>query len=282
MMALGLLVTVNAQSQHEIHKKDGSILYVKVVEISLDAIKYVSPTDDSVLIEIDKAVVNKLVMGGEEQVISSGMDNPEFYADQRKKAIKFNFISPLSNYYLEVGYEKSLAPGRSLDFNVGFIGVGKSPGRLSYDGFYDYDLFDDFYYSVDEESVKGFFVRGGYKFINTPDYAMRGMRYSHLLKGGYIKPEVQIGSFYYDESRTDEFGNRETLANQSEVYGGLIINLGKQWVFSDIFLVDLSAGVGYGFSSNEDVNGNYSMSISQREGMGAAFRSSLNIGILLD
>ncbi|MDA0713672.1 MAG: hypothetical protein O2867_05120 [Bacteroidetes bacterium] len=103
-----------------------------------------------------------------------------------------------------------------------------------------------------------------------------------MLKGGYIKPEVQIGSFFYDETRRDEFGNRENLNNQTEVYGGFIINLGKQWVFSDIFLVDISLGGGYGFSSNDGVNGNYSLLLSQMDGMAFALRSSLNIGILLD
>lgn len=284
LLAMGLFFSIDGMSQHEIHMKDGSILYVKVVEISLDAIKYVSPTDSSVLIEIDKAAVSKLVMDGKEESIQSGMDDPAFYADQRSKAVKFNFLSPLSNYYLEVGYEQSISPGRSMDFNVGFIGVGQIPGRLDYDYGYNNELFSgqDWVYSVNEESVKGFFFRGGYKFINTPDYVMRGMKYSHLLKGGYIKPEVQIGSFFYDETRRDEFGNRENLNNQTEVYGGFIINLGKQWVFSDIFLVDISLGGGYGFSSNDGVNGNYSLLLSQMDGMAFALRSSLNIGILLD
>lgn len=78
----------------------GASSNVKVVEISLDAIKYVSPTDSSVLIEIDKAAVSKLVMDGKEETIQSGMNDPAFYADQRSKAVKFNFLSPLSNYYL--------------------------------------------------------------------------------------------------------------------------------------------------------------------------------------
>ncbi len=94
LLAMGLFFSIDGMSQHEIHKKDGSILYVKVVEISLDAIKYVSPTDSSVLIEIDKAAVSKLVMDGKEETIQSGMDDPAFYADQRTKAI-ISISSPL-------------------------------------------------------------------------------------------------------------------------------------------------------------------------------------------
>ena len=53
-----------------------------------------------------------------------------------------------------------------------------------------------------------------------------------------------------------------------------------QWIFDDIFLIDLNGGVGYGGTSNES-NGAYAMSVTHSEGLGLALRGSLSIGVLL-
>jgi hypothetical protein len=89
----------------------------------------------------------------------------------------------------------------------------------------------------------------GYKLISTPDYYMKGMRYSHLLKGWYAKPEIIVSGFERDE--TYYWYSNESKTRETIVAAALVVNLGKQWVFSDAFLIDLFLGAGFGFSNND-------------------------------
>ena len=88
------------------------------------------------------------------------------------------------------------------------------------------------------EDAVGLGMKAGYKFIRSPDHFIRGMRYAHILKGGYVKPELSFA--------------RYTLRSKNEdvVKAALMVNLGKQWIFSDVFLVDLYFGVGYGMTTS--------------------------------
>lgn len=275
-------ISLDSYGQHEIHKKTGEILLVKIIEIGLDEIKYQDPIDESILRVIDKDVVKKIVLNGREEDIQTGFDNSEFYADQKKRAIKLNFFSPLSNYYVEAGFEKSIRPGMSMDFSIGFIGVGNNPGRLDFNRNSD-NYNPDLVIEADDESAAGSFVRAGVKFINTPSFYTRGMRYSHILKGGYLKPELQFGAFGFNETVRNTNTGESTSRNRGDSYGGLFLNIGKQWVYSDIFLVDISYGLGYGFSSNSDYLSHYSMWIVDRSNnaVGLGQRFSLNVGVLI-
>ena len=64
------------------------------------------------------------------------------------------------------------------------------------------------------------------------------MRYAHVLKGGYVKPEIAFAR-YNLRSKDEEV-----------IKAALIVNLGKQWVFSDVFLLDIYFGVGYGMTTS--------------------------------
>ena len=89
------------------------------------------------------------------------------------------------------------------------------------------------------EDAVGLGLKAGYKFIRSPDHFIRGMRYAHILKGGYVKPEIAFAR--YDLRSKDE----------EVIKAALIVNLGKQWIFSDVFLVDLYFGVGYGMTTSQ-------------------------------
>ena len=88
-------------------------------------------------------------------------------------AFKFGLFSALTGS-LNVGYERSLGPGKSLEVTLGFIGVGRN---------------------IDGANSKGAYVKAGMKFILTPDFTLKGMKYAHQLNGWYFKPEVNF-SFY--------------------------------------------------------------------------------------
>ena len=87
---------------------------------------------------------------------------------------------------------------------------------------------------------KGAGLSAGYKFIRSPDYYLEGMRYAHILKGGYVKPEISFSA--YQAKVNEEYLNITNFA--------VFLTLGKQWIYSDVFLVDLFAGFGYGYTSH--------------------------------
>ena len=75
--------------------------------------------------------------------------------------------------------------------------------------------------------------------MRSPDFYMSKMRYSHILKGSYVKPELAFASYgggYVDENVTK---------------GAFLITFGKQTVYTDKFLVDFFYSVGVGFTSEE-------------------------------
>jgi len=203
------------------------MILADILEIGVDEIKY-KPYDDpqSPVFVVDKAKVLKIItQEGKEYTFMDGFTDPELYTKQKKNALKFGIFSPLASN-LQFSYERSLKPGKSIEFVLGIIGVGFDP---------------------EENNPAGAYTKVGIKFISTPDYYMKGMRYSHLLKGWYAKPEIIISAF-----GRDEFDNYygETIGRETIIAAAVVVNLGKQWVFNDAFLIDLFLGAGFGFSNN--------------------------------
>lgn len=163
---------------------------------------------------------------------SDSMFGKEHYESQRKNAIKISFLSPLMGAAI-FSYEHSMKPGQSMEFGIGVIGAGVD---------------------ADDENPFGIIAKYGYKFMISPDWYDRRHRYSHILKGSYVKPEVTflhygVDTYYYNYNEsTNEFTSRKERS-LTTMFSLMIVG-GKQWVFNDIFLVDLFAGVGYGFGHN--------------------------------
>lgn len=262
LIFLLLLMTLCAwnamQAQDVIHKKNGETIQAKVMEVDEDKVKYrIFDEPDGPTYTIDKSLLQKIVFqSGRTEVFQDNFTNPELYTDQRKHAIKIGFLSPLFGN-TNFTYERNIKPGRSFETKVGFIGLGKN---------------------LDNRDAAGVFFSATYKFYRTPDYYMRGMRYAHILKGGYVKPELTFGFYEADLWGSDFNGERE---RRSVNYGAVMLNLGKQWVYSDIFLIDMFFGFGYGFDNNDNI-ADYHYNITKTgDGLNFAIGAGLNIGILL-
>ena len=143
------------------------------------------------------------------------MNSADLFLVQRRNALKMAIMSPLTGT-TTFSYERALKPGRSIEFTISLIGLGFN----------------------NPEDAAGIGLKAGYKFIRSPDHYLSGMRYAHILKGGYVKPEFSFAR-YNLRSKYEEV-----------IKAALMVNLGKQWVFSDVFLVDLYFGVGYGMTSS--------------------------------
>ncbi len=222
-------------SQDLIIKKTQDTIFCKISEIATDDIKYSLPEyPDDVRFSIEKGKLLKVVFSnGKEMVFVDELSNPENYIGQKKNAIKIDFLSPLTGN-TTFAYEHSLKPGRSIEGTLGIIGLG---------------------IDANDHNPRGAFLKFGMKFIKSPDFYLRGMRYAHILKGAYVKPEISLGYYSKDFEYSDYsnpyhynyYTKRESIAT-----GAIHLDFGKQWVYNDAFLVDFFFGVGYGFSTHPD------------------------------
>jgi hypothetical protein len=212
-------------------KRDGEIIVCKIREISDDEIKYILDNFHSdVIFGIDKNKVASILFGdGRELKFSDSMFGKDNYDQQRKNAIKMNFFSPLTGA-TSFSYERSLQPGRSIEGGLGIIGLGQK---------------------IDGYKASGFYLNAGYKFIKDPDFYIKGMKYAHILKGSYFKPELAMSVYSYS-NRTYMGSNVVSDPDTNVAMFALILNVGKQWVFGDRFLVDWYVGAGYAFGKNDE------------------------------
>ncbi|QSE97616.1 hypothetical protein [Fulvivirga lutea] len=255
-----VLLSLSVIAQDVLHKKDRTTIECKVVEIGLDEIKYKDhELEDSPIIVISIDLLHKVVLAsGREIIFTDLLNDPGAYADDKKRAIKFHFLSPLFEH-IGLSYEKSIVPGQSFETELGLIGLGFNTS----------------------EGVRGAgaYVSGGIKFLKTPDYYSKRFKYAHILKGAYVKPQL-IFSMYTLE--------RDTRNTKNLAAGAIMINIGNQQIYNNSFLIDYSVGFGYGISNqgsfdNADYDyrvNHYGFLLGDRE-VPWAISARLKIGLLV-
>ena len=256
-LAAFLLFSLSAflvPAQDKIIRSGKDTIRCQIHEIGDTEIKYSKEGDQSdLLFGIDKNKVVEIIFSdGRKMRFTDSMQDPASYQGQRKNAFKFGFLSPLLDA-TSFSYERSLGVARSIEGSVGFIGLG--------------------YHNLSYDNAKGAYLKLGYKLIKSPDFYLKGMHYSHILKGSYIKPEVSFSSYTY--KRGDNI-----FTNIHNSMFAFLINLGKQWILDDCFLVDVYAGIGYGFGNNEGNDGMHYSFIGATGSFPLAFSSGLKIGFL--
>lgn len=226
------LVTAQETASDKLVKRDGTIISCTIKEIGDEEIKYSEAgLRDDILVGIDRSKVDKIIFAdGREYKIDNTMSVYEDLSTQKKNVIKGNLFLPISGA-MEIGYERSLKPGRSIEGEIGII-----YGDNNYD----------------EIDGSGVFFKFGYKLIRTPDYYMKGMKYAHILKGSYIKPEIAFSTFSYDYPQDYIYDQSDSVTS----FAGLI-NFGKQVVYSNLFAVDYYIGAGYATGTSDSIDGYY-------------------------
>ena len=241
LFVLGAFALANAQDK--IYMTSGKIIECKVTEVGTEEIKYKVGTEaDAATFAVKKIDVIKIEFAnGHVEKFKEELEDPDLYTDNKKTAWKFDFVSPLTGLSI-FGYERSIRPGFSLEGNFGIIGAG-----------------------IDQEDANPFgaLVKFGPKFMKTPDFRTGSLRYYHVLKGAYIQPQVILGAFSSDityNTYTQDPNNpwnwipNSTTVRENTTYGSVMINFGKQSVFANAFLIDLYAGIGYGFKNLSNKN----------------------------
>jgi hypothetical protein len=254
------LISFSAFAQDKIIKKSGVVIECKVTEIAADEVKYFYSENPKLIFGIDKALVEKIEFSTGETIVieSNSFRDPEYYINQKKHALKINFLSPLMGS-TEIVYEQSIKPGKSWETALGIIGLGADPQ--------DYN-------------PSGVFGKFAYKFVRDPDFYMQRMHYSHILKGAYFAPEIALRYMSYDSYEYDYYygGTDEDTYNRKEQFAmALLLKFGKQWVFEDAFLVDIYAGVGYGIGGDDYDTLNYGFTIASDE-VPIAFTGGIRVG----
>jgi hypothetical protein len=264
---VALLSFANLQAQDVIHRKNGKTLEVKVLEINADDVKYKLFTQpDGITYAMDVTLIKKIVFAnGTVQKFEhdANFDNKEYYEGQNKSAYKISFLGPILGY-TTLTYERNLKPGRSAEGRLGIIGLGKNIN--------------------DQKGAYGSF---GYKFYSTPDYYTSRQRYGHLLKGAYIRPEINIGHYTsLEQTFSILSGSTTTPQKRSTTYGSVMICAGKQWIFDNKFALDFFSGIGMGFldRTKSNNNENFNLDLSSYGNYvgksGLAFNIGFNVGIL--
>lgn len=258
-----LLIALGAWSQDKLYFKSGDVQEVKIKEIGPSVISYYRVnTDSDILMSVLRDDLLRVVFeNGDIMVMMDDLDNPNLYSDQKKNALKVEFLSPLLGHTALV-YERLVEPGLALEGGISLIGLGSKP---------------------EMRNPKGIGFKFGVKFIKQPDFKVSNARYSHVLHGAYIRPELSV-AFFEDRYMTFSdvlFQDVYKTANIS--YGVLSVNLGKQWVFQDLILMDIYGGAGYGLlSSPEDYNYSYRFgSVGPNEPFGIVFTGGFRIGVLI-
>lgn len=271
-----------AQAQDKIYRKNGKILVAKVLEVGSSDVRYKMPEEaDGPIYVLEKDRITKIVYeNGKIDKFTPDLKDPEAYIGQRKKALKIDFIGPLIGYS-HITFEKSVGVGKSYEVGLGIIGAGKN-NRIEYwvDGF-----------QLEKRNQFGFAGSFGYKFNKLPDFLFGRTRLNHLMQGSYAKPILYVGN--YSENRlTYKANSSYVVERDNTTFAALQLELGKQWVFGEQFLLDTYWGFGYGFDnkkgdgsafeegSDSGAAFNY-MNVRAGNSPGLSFTYGIKIGFLL-
>jgi len=264
-------ISINLQAQDVIHKLNGEVIKCKVTRVEGEYISFQQPEiNPDVTISIPKDKVRKIVYENGDILLlnddyadsyHSSMEVGEYVPaatpqkkahrdplrNSKKNAIKMSFFSMISGS-LNFSYEHSLAPQKSIEAGLGIIGIGGNFNPV------------DFFFFIPNKNTdtwnnpRGAFVRLGFKFMRDPnDYPIPS-----LLKGSYFKPEISYTFFssteklYIDNPKPGQ--DIYTMVTSSHNVFAFTMNMGKQWVIEEMFLIDINIGLGYGFGIGEEGN----------------------------
>lgn len=172
---------------------------------------------------------------------------------QKKKVIKFDFLSPTTGN-LTLGYEQYLKNFTSIEAKVGIIGLGRD--------------FENY-------KASGAFLKVGPKFKLKPTYALDGTFATHVLRGGYIRPEIVLSYFKLE----DEYSYYE---DEKILGAAVIVNYGNQYVLGNTMTFDWSIGLGTSFSEDIQINEGYYFGYLAADGNFAlAVSAGMTIGFML-
>jgi hypothetical protein len=252
-------------AQDRIIKTNNDTITCIVKEINTDEVKYLLPeTSNSILFGIDKNDIIKILLeNGKELTFSHSLYGAKTYENQKKHALKLNFLAPLTGN-TTISYERLMRPSRSWEASLGIIGLGVDNN---------------------DENPRGAFAKFGIKLIKNPDFYLKGMRYAHVLKGTYIKPEIAFSIYSFEDDYEYYWQNGNLINRNVNRYTNWAVAfniiVGKQYVFNDSFLLDMYIGAGYGYRHDHDAEVYHYGFLGADSDTPLTVTAGLKIGLLL-
>jgi hypothetical protein len=212
----------------------------QVIEINSTEVKYKPSDAEQLVIGVNKSEMEKIVFkSGRIQYFTDPLEDFNYYKGQKKWNLKVGILSPAAGF-TDLYLEKSLKPGRSVEFQATIIGLGVNP------------VITNQYSSSNQEITfdqKGGTIGVGLKVLRMPDFELANRKLLHILQGGYLKPAFTLG--YYQ--RNIPYIDPNTYLTQTKVKGivtSLIsVSVGKQWILDNTFSIDIYALMGLGIDN---------------------------------
>ena len=258
-----LSLSFSGFSQDRIIKITRDTIRCQIKEIGDDEVKYIrNDFKGNVVFGIDKNKISRIIFSdGKELKFKDSMYDSAQYEKQHLNAIKVGFLSPLFGA-TSFTYERSIKPGNSWEASLGIIGLGTD---------------------IADNAASGAYFKFGYKFIKSPDFYSKGTRFDHILKGAYVRPEISFSAYSVKSTMLiDVAGGNLTNGGvrENNTMFAIMVNFGKQWVFSDRFLIDWFCGVGYGTGhSYENLGWHYAF-VGGIPSFPLAITTGIRIGVL--
>jgi hypothetical protein len=273
LFIIAILTGSAAFAQDTLYFRSGEVKLGKIVEIGLDDIKYHNPGQETPVITIEKKELRKMIFA-DGTIVRFEDDQldlaPTAKGIKKTHAVKIEFFAPLTNDFAFC-FEHLVKRGISMEYKLGIVGVGVAKER---------------------EDASGIWVKTGIKFFNSPEFYKRGLKRSHPLRGGYIKPEIIFSRFSVRETYYTSTGgwiswNQAAFTKKNE-YTSYAVNIcfGKQSVLSEVMTLDYYVGFGYGGATGGDeVNSMYDYDqrsyFYSHSFMGPDFPMSISAGMTL-
>lgn len=254
-----LFIKMTAFGQDKLYKKgEKKPIEVKIIEVGIDEIKYRFYNDpESPIFTIEKTEVNKIVYknGVEDKFEDELAIGPADFETMHKNILKFSFFSPFKGHS-HFTFERYLKQGMSYELDLSIIGLGKARER----SIYTYGNVKSY-----PENNKGAIIGGGMKFLILGSKYRRGEKLMHSLQGTFIRPKLYLGFYSRDFYEAGRDANNYFIllkTKQNITFGDIMVELGRQWVFSDRMSMEIYGGLGYCFNTykqpaNETINIDY-------------------------
>lgn len=223
LIAILVGACVSGVSQDIIILKDGKRIEAKILEVNDYEIRYNEFDDpNGIIFTIDRAMIKEIRYSfGRREKQENPEENALYYIDDKKDILKFNFTA-LADATTVLLYERGLQPFSSFEAAVKINGLG---------------------FNNDNEK-SGFGLSAGYKVkIGSLFHKNQSFRPKHYLQGGYFKPGIGFNTV------KAEYGQYEKYS-----YVNFGFDIGHQWVFRNIFSLDLYFGLHY-YGGNFDERG---------------------------
>ncbi|MDI9320187.1 MAG: hypothetical protein QM530_06875 [Phycisphaerales bacterium] len=244
LLACIFLFEAYAQAQETIYlNNQKEPIECQVVEINSTEVKYKPADAEQLVVGVNKSEVHKIVFkSGRVQYFTDPLKDFSYYKEQKKWIAKVGILSPVSGF-TDFYLEKSLKPGKSLEFQVNITGLGKNVPILG-SGIQNGNSNEDIFYDQ-----KGFSAGLGLKVLRMPDFELANRKIMHILQGSYIKPNVILGYYQRNMLYNDPTNNIDKTKVKGVVTALVSITLGKQWILDNTISIDIYALIGLGIDN---------------------------------